>query len=137
MSEKNTKKMYTFTVVEGEHQGFQKIYKKGDTFQSEYPLDTMFVGKFLRGADVITVDVRKPVNGRNLFAFADADEVTEQFPLAKEHDLRVFKDAMGGHVITSAADTSSEPMNLASTIMGSKPAVNKWLVEYAKRQEQD
>jgi hypothetical protein len=135
MSEKNTEKAYVFTVIGGEHEGSKQTYKKGDTFSSPYQLDKMFVGKFLRGADVIISDIKKPANGRVLFVFEDADNVTEQFPLTKEYGLQVFKDAMGGHVITSVSDTDSEPRNLAPAILGSKQAVNKWLLEYSKKQE--
>lgn len=131
--DKTSKKMYTFTVIDGEHQGFAKAYKKGETFQSEYPLDKMFIGKFSRGSDTVVVDVKKPVSTRMTFVFSDADDVTEQFPLAKENKLRVFKDAMGGHAVATLDDDNGEPVNVASSIMGSKQAVNKWLIDYSKR----
>jgi len=46
-------KVYRFTVIEGVHHGKDRLYKKGDTFESPYPMDEMFVGKFQRLSDVI------------------------------------------------------------------------------------
>lgn len=130
-------KSYTFTVIDGEHQGVQRVYKKGDTFQSQYPLDRMFVGKFQRGAETVMVDVKKAPDTKMSFVFADADDVTAQFPIAAENELRVFEDAMGGYAVTSAHGDGVDLMNLASTVMGSKQQVNKWLAAYAKRQNQE
>ncbi|MDR2116770.1 MAG: hypothetical protein LBP87_10375 [Planctomycetaceae bacterium] len=131
-------KTYTFTVLEGEHQGVKKTYKKGETFQSQYPLDQMFVGKFLRGAEVIAVDIKKAPDTRMIFVFADADDVTHLFPVAAEHELRVFVDAMGGFAVAAAQNEGDDDlMNLAPTVMGSKQQVNKWLAEYIKRQEKE
>jgi hypothetical protein len=130
-------KMYTFTVIDGEHEGLQKTYKKGDTFRSQYPLDEMFIGKFLRGADIIMVDSKKALDTRMMFVFSDADDVTEKFPIASENELRVFKDAMGGYAVASARANDIDLTNLAPTIMGTAKQVNTWLVAYAKRKEQE
>jgi hypothetical protein len=137
MSTEKEKKTYIFTVLEGEHQGVNKTYRKGDTFESNYPLDTMFVGKFMRGAERVLSDVKKAKpDTRMSFVFSDAEDVTIQFPLAKEHNLHVFKDAMGGHAVAILDEDTEEPINIASTVMGTKQAVNKWLIEYSKQQEQ-
>jgi hypothetical protein len=131
-------KMYTFTVADGEHQGVKKIYKRGESFQSQYPLDKMFIGKFVRGAEVITVDVKNRTSDTRLtFVFADAEDVTDQFPLASEHELRVFKDSVGGYAVASAQEDINDLMNLAPTVMGSKSQVKKWLTSYVESQERE
>jgi len=132
-----SQKVYTFTVVEGEHQGVKKVYKKGDSFTSQYPLDKMFIGKFLRVSDTVPHDdtIRsKQVDTRLTFVFEDAAEVTEQYPLASDNDLRVFKDATGGFAITTAYSDGAEPLNIAPQILGSKAQVNSFLKAYLKSQ---
>ncbi|MDR2170674.1 MAG: hypothetical protein LBP59_11070 [Planctomycetaceae bacterium] len=126
--------MNTFMIIEGEHQGAQRKFKKGDIFQSEYPLDTMFVGKFTRvsKSEEVPVDVPKgkSVGNRLTFVFADAQDVTNSFPSAIEHHLKVYKDATGGYAVTSEIVKGIEPLNLAPSILGSKTSVTKWLNTY-------
>jgi hypothetical protein len=131
-----SKPLYTFTVLEGEHHGYRRIYKKNETFQSELELDKLFVGKFSRMTDKdIPVDSpkAKQLDTRLSFVFADAQDITASFPLAVQNELKVFKNGQGGHVIVSALDKSSEPANLADTILGSKKLVSQWLVAYVER----
>jgi len=132
-------KMYRFTVTEGVHHGKDRVYKKGDTFESPYPMDEIFVGKFQRLSDVIYREEPAPKpqkpDTRMTFVFADATEVTAKFPLAQENNLRVFKDSTGGHAVASADVNDDELMNIAPTVMGTKKRVDEWLASYLQSEE--
>jgi hypothetical protein len=136
------KKYYTFTVLEGEHQGFKQAYKKGETFQSLHPLDELFKGKFMRLLDSNIPRDIKPQgkssdDGRLTFVWADADDVSDSFPLATKHKLKVYKDARGGYAIASELVKGVEPLNLAPSILGSKAQVTKFLTSYVESQLAD
>jgi hypothetical protein len=134
-----TEELFTFLVVEGEHQGRNRVYKKGEIFQSQYPLDTMFVNKFQRVTDKRAVDIPpkqvKP-DTRMSFVFADAEDVSEQFPKAAEHNLSVFKDTLGGFAVTMLQE-GVEPVNIAPVVFGSKKQVNQWISEYLSSNAKD
>jgi len=129
-------KVYRFTVIEGVHQGKDRLYKKGDTFESPYPMDELFVGKFQRLSDIIYRDEVAPKpqrpDTRMMFVFADAIDITAKFPAAQDNDLRVFKDSTGGHAVASAGVSDDELMNIAPTVMGNKKQVDEWLASYLK-----
>jgi hypothetical protein len=128
-------KIYRFRVLEGEHRERNRVFQKGEEFESPYPLDEMFVGKVLRMSDVVEryVPERKvQPDTRMMFVFADANEVTGSFPIAQEHKLRVFKSATGHYAVAAADMPDDELMNIAPNIFGGKKQVNEWLASYAE-----
>ena len=122
-------------VLEGVFRGKERTYERGEVFESPYPLDEMFVNKFQRMSDTVIRDEVLPPrrvrpDTRMMFVFADATEVTHQYPLAQENNLRVFKDTRGGFAIASAEVPDEDLMNIAPNVMGSKKQVNEWLTSY-------
>ena len=150
------KEVYTFQVLAGEHQGNLRKYVKGDTFRSQFPLDTMFAGKFQRlpnaplPVDEAPVEKKMPnapadeihphiPNGQIQemmpFSFTEAADVTHLFPAAKEAGLAVYKDALGGYAVAEA--DAKVKTNLAGQILGSKKKVNLFLADFATSDEAD
>lgn len=141
-------KLYTFRVIGGEHIGNKRNYKNGYTFQSRYPLDEIFVGKFDRVPDEPVVvddeegppkhlipqkegvtspygEIRKPMRE---FNFDEAADVTRLFPKAKEANLSVYKDELGGYAVAEAE--AKVKVNLAESIMSSKKQVNAFITAF-------
>ena len=132
--------LYTFQVLEGEHCGNRRIYKKGDCFESNYPLDTMFINKFQRIPNKpLPADDRPRVQGRTRsaaeatremmsFTFDEASNVTHMFPVAAKADLEVYKDSLGGYAVVEKG--AMVKVNLADQILGSKKKVTEFLSAY-------
>jgi len=138
-------KLYTFRVIGGEHLGSKRTYKKGYTFQSRYPLDEMFVGKFDRVPDTPVIldddtpDKRyipqKKAEVQLPFDFDEAADVTHMFPAAKDADLAVYKNALGGYAVIDA--NAKIKVNLADEVLGSKKSVNSFISSLASPSKQD
>lgn len=136
------KQVFTFQVLAGEHIGNKRSYKKGECFQSQYPLDEMFVGKFQRmPSQPLPPDdlpeqtlargqvVQNSQPNQNMaFSFAAATNVTNVFPLAKKVKFEVFKDEMGGFAVTEA--TAQIKTNLADQVLTSKKEVNAFISRF-------
>ncbi len=151
------KEVYTFQVLAGEHQGNLRKYVKGDTFRSQYPLDTMFTGKFQRlpnaplPVDEAPVEKTRPrtaaaddiyphIPNNQLkdmmpFSFTEAADVTHLFPTAKVVGLSVYKDALGGYAVAEAE--AKVKTNLADQILGSKKKVSEFLADFAPSDKAD
>lgn len=143
--------LYTFKVIAGEHQGKTRSYKAGEYFQSRYPLDEMFSGKFLRintapapidevtppGVAVMPMEGASPAPPKEPeFNVQDAVNVTKQFPDAKKAELSVYNDPEnGGYIIAEAGVESRE--NLAGQVLRTKKAVNKFLKDFVSPEAAD
>jgi hypothetical protein len=144
-------KLYTFRVAAkaGEHIGNKRNYKSGYTFQSRYPLDELFVGKFDRVPDEPVVvddedgppkrlipakeevtapygDIKQPALAE--FVFEEASDITRLFPKAKELKLAVYKNTTGGYAV--AEPEAKVKVNLADGVLGSKKQVNEFLESF-------
>ena len=133
--------LYTFRVMGGEHIGNKRVYKKGYTFKSRFPLDEMFVGKFYRVSDTpVLVDddegvpahliPQKKAEQQLPFAFDEAADVTHLFPKAKEAGFAVYKNTTGGYAVVEPE--AKVKVNLADEILGSKKKVNEFIASLAE-----
>jgi len=89
-------KTYRLCVLEGEYRGKDRTYKKGDVFESPYPLDKMFVNKFQRMSENVILDEiltprRNSPDTRMMFVFADSTDVTASYPQAQENNVTVHE----------------------------------------------
>jgi len=137
----NTKNINRFLVIEGQFRTGNAIYKKGDTIETHVALDELFANKFQRLSEVVFRDELSPNrqmkrDTKMLFVFADATEVTHQYPMAQDNNLRVFKDTTGSFAVAVAGIPDEDMMNIAPTIMGSKKQVNEWLGGYLQEHVQ-
>lgn len=137
---KDPGQLYTFTVLSGEHQGNKRVYKQGQMFRSQYPLDELFPGKFQRmpnspaPLDDSDQAAEKGSQAKRVaapeapFDFEDATDVTHMFAVAQTAGLTVYKNSVGGFGVAEAGAKKLE--NLAGQTLKSKKQVNQFLADF-------